>query len=339
MTQQTIGVGTTANDGTGDTVRAAFTKCNANFTELYGSDGAGTLPAGRLTLATGTPVMQATVSGATTVYYTPYYGLAVPLYNGTSFVATSIGAELSQLTTDATKSPAAVAASSVYDMFVWSDAGTIRCTRGPAWTNPTTRSMALTQLNGVLVNSAAITNGAAQYRGTYVGTIASNGASTIDWILGAAITAARLMVWNYYNRVNVITRVTDTQAAYTYQSATVRQAGGSTYNQINYVCGVAEDAPDASYQQTVATAATAGATNYIGVGDDSITAFETVPGRIQTVAAAALTASADVRYQKGFGEPMLGVHYLAALEAGDGAVNIGTYNVGQIGELSFAFMM
>ena len=35
MTQQIINVGTTANSGTGDTLRAAGTKINANFTELY----------------------------------------------------------------------------------------------------------------------------------------------------------------------------------------------------------------------------------------------------------------------------------------------------------------
>lgn len=35
MTQQTINVGTAANDRTGDTLRAAFQKANANFTELY----------------------------------------------------------------------------------------------------------------------------------------------------------------------------------------------------------------------------------------------------------------------------------------------------------------
>ena len=34
MSIQLINVGTTANDGTGDTARAAFTKCNANFTFL-----------------------------------------------------------------------------------------------------------------------------------------------------------------------------------------------------------------------------------------------------------------------------------------------------------------
>ena len=36
MAQQTIGIGSSANDGTGDPLRTAFTKINANFTELYG---------------------------------------------------------------------------------------------------------------------------------------------------------------------------------------------------------------------------------------------------------------------------------------------------------------
>lgn len=35
MAKQTINVGTTANDGTGDTLRASFVKVNDNFTELY----------------------------------------------------------------------------------------------------------------------------------------------------------------------------------------------------------------------------------------------------------------------------------------------------------------
>jgi hypothetical protein len=37
MAKQTISLGTTANDGTGDPLRTAFTKTNANFTELYTS--------------------------------------------------------------------------------------------------------------------------------------------------------------------------------------------------------------------------------------------------------------------------------------------------------------
>lgn len=39
MTKQAINVGTTANDKKGDSLRAAFQKVNANFTELYEAVG------------------------------------------------------------------------------------------------------------------------------------------------------------------------------------------------------------------------------------------------------------------------------------------------------------
>ncbi|RSV36409.1 hypothetical protein CA234_18620, partial [Sphingomonas sp. ABOLE] len=42
MAKQSINVGAVANDGTGDTERAAWIKANANFDELY--DGAARLP-------------------------------------------------------------------------------------------------------------------------------------------------------------------------------------------------------------------------------------------------------------------------------------------------------
>ena len=38
MTKQTITIGAVPNDGTGDPLRTAFTKVNANFTELYTAD-------------------------------------------------------------------------------------------------------------------------------------------------------------------------------------------------------------------------------------------------------------------------------------------------------------
>lgn len=42
MTKQAIGLGTTANDHAGDSLRVAGTKINANFTELYTALGNGT---------------------------------------------------------------------------------------------------------------------------------------------------------------------------------------------------------------------------------------------------------------------------------------------------------
>lgn len=41
MAQNIINVGTSANSGDGDTVRDAFIKVNANFTELYNTDNTG----------------------------------------------------------------------------------------------------------------------------------------------------------------------------------------------------------------------------------------------------------------------------------------------------------
>ncbi len=38
MAKQTINVGSSANDGTGDPNRTAFQKCNSNFDELYSAD-------------------------------------------------------------------------------------------------------------------------------------------------------------------------------------------------------------------------------------------------------------------------------------------------------------
>lgn len=46
MAKQTIDVGTYANDGTGDSLRSAFTKINSNFTELYDGAGGGTADLG-----------------------------------------------------------------------------------------------------------------------------------------------------------------------------------------------------------------------------------------------------------------------------------------------------
>jgi len=48
MARQTINIGTTANDGTGDPLRTAFDKINDNFIELYGADGDSNTLAGNL---------------------------------------------------------------------------------------------------------------------------------------------------------------------------------------------------------------------------------------------------------------------------------------------------
>ena len=44
MAKQTINIGATANDTSGDSIRAAFNKVNENFTDLYNTTTANNVP-------------------------------------------------------------------------------------------------------------------------------------------------------------------------------------------------------------------------------------------------------------------------------------------------------
>lgn len=71
MAQQTINIGTTANDGTGDPIRSAFDKANDNFTELYGGAGAASYTAGDgITLNTLEFDLDAALTTVTSIFNT-----------------------------------------------------------------------------------------------------------------------------------------------------------------------------------------------------------------------------------------------------------------------------
>ena len=315
-----------SSDASGNWTCLAYTKANGQAVASSGGGGAPSSPQGRLTLTSGAPVLTATVSGATTVYYAPYTGQYVPLYNGSTWEMTDAGGELSQATTDSAKSPAGCAANSNYDLFVWSDSGTIRCTRGPAWTSSTARGTGagtteLERVNGVSVNKVAITNGPAANRGTYVGTIRTNGSSQVDWIYGASATggtAGFLGVWNMYNRVDVATTVTDSTDTWSYNSSTIRAANASTTNRVSFVCGLAEDHFYASYNSPGVNNGAGTAAGIVGIGYDVTNAFS---GRWTWggFGAASLFSAAGGEYMAS----ALGFHFVQACES---AGNTNTYN-------------
>jgi hypothetical protein len=275
------------------------------------------VPQGRLTLQSGVPVMGTTQSAKTTIYYSAYLGDQVPIYDGTNMAPTTItGGQISTLTTDTTKNPAAIGASKVNDWFVWNDSGTIRLSHGPDWTNDTTRSAgtALVIVNGIRLNNASITNGPAASRGTYVGTTRSNASSQLDWIVGTAASgggAAFLNVWNMYNRVNVAAQVQDTTASWTY-SGVFRSANGSNSNRVSYVMGLAEDYSSAEYSVTQeGTSAVFGAA---GVGYD---ATNNASGAFSD----AYSGAASLRSSVGGKYAVLdvGYHFMQAIEYGGGS--------------------
>jgi hypothetical protein len=120
-------------------------------------------------------------------------------------------------------------------MFVWNDSGTIRCTRGPAWTNSgaftSTRGTGagtteLEQFEGRYVNKVAITNGPAARRGVYVGSVRTNGSTQLTDFGGTRL------VWNMFNRHRRDVYVFETTDTWTYSTATWREANGATTNRV-----------------------------------------------------------------------------------------------------------
>jgi hypothetical protein len=294
-----------------------------NTTTFFRGDGtfaapptsAGTVtPQVRITLVSGLAVFTTDQSALSTLFVTPASGNLVPIYDGVNMNPTPF-AEVSQLTTDATKSPAAVAASSVYDVFCWVDSGTNRCTRGPAWTNDTTRSAgtALVLVQGIWLNSVSITNGPAAQRGTYVGSVRSDASSLYTFrfgAVGAGGSAALVIVWNMYNRVPGAFMVSDNNAAWT-PAAGPASLDASTGNRISILHGIDEDAVYATLQlrnsQTVV-----GIVKF-GIGLNSTSAFS---GR--SANSYANTVSDLAHHAEFNGYIGLGYNFLQALESAAG---------------------
>lgn len=198
----------------------------------------GASPGGRLTLSSGVSV-PGNIVGATTVYYTPHASDWIQLYDGVNWLW-RIFAETSQLLSDVTKSPAAAAADKIYDMFAWLDSGTMRCTRGPAWTSDTARGVgaATTELEmfaGRQVNKYDVMNGPLARRGLYVGSIRTDvgGATVTD-----TANVPRRAVWNLFNRVQRVWDRSYTPAPYTYTLPAPRLVNLEANNVAYYLCGL-----------------------------------------------------------------------------------------------------
>ena len=319
-----IGIGTYTSSGTTLTRTVTKSTNSNNAISLSGSAAVFITPRaedfympgapqGRLTLTTATPVVTSALSAQTTVYYTPYIGRLVPLYNGTTFYMVDIGGELSQVTTDTTKSPAACANNSAYDVFVWDNAGTMRATRGPLWSSLTARGTGaatteLEMVQGVLVNKYAITNGPSAQRGTYVGSFRTNGTASIDY------NAASKYLWNTYNRVkgNIETVYS---SAHTYTTASYRAWNNSTtigQARCDFFVGLAEDAAVVlgSFQNFNTSSTDSG---FVSVGVNTTTAATTPAAYVSGLNAATVIYGLGSNYLV---RPILGHNYLNALQLG-----------------------
>jgi len=275
---------------------------------------------GRLTLTSGTPVLSATVSAATSVFYTPYIGNIITTYNGTTLFQTATSELSVALGSN-------WVTNSNYDFYIGFDSSTLRLCSGAAWTSDTARNETLVRVNGVLLNNASMTcrynntttfTCAAQ-RCSYVGTMRTGAAGQTNYIFGASSaggTAASFGLWNMYNRVGIGTLVQDSTASWTQAATSIRAENSSNGNRCSFLLGQQEDEVYASFQG-MANAVSATGQSQTGIGLDSTTTFSGPIGFLQ----ASFTGSIRGEFETN----TLGWHFLQALE-GTSAGGTTTWN-------------
>lgn len=271
------------------TLQADLQAIQAAVKAFYDGSVTAVQPGGRLTLTTATPVTTGDVTGAETLYYTPYKGNKIALYDGSSAWKVYSFAELSIDVPDATN---------CYDVFAYDNAGAVALEL-TAWTNETTRATALTFQNGVYVKTGATTR---RYLGTFYSTTAGNGQIEDSF--------AKRNLWNYYNRVERGMRVTEATDTWNYTIGTYRQANGSTANQLEFVIGVSEDAVEARVATVVQNTNTGVLVN-VAIGLDSTTASSATEILPIDISAANLRLFVAAGYT---GLPGVGRHTLVWLE-------------------------
>jgi len=247
-----------------------------NPSQPVGSTQGTGAPGGRLTLQSGVPVMFTNQLNKQVIFYAPYQGAFVPIYNGTtmqpyqftSSLNDTVGLQLNM--GGAANFPSGTA----FDVFVTLIGG-IPTLVATQWTNVTTRATTLSIFGGVLTNSGSMTSQTgpntsatvAVNQGTFLGSVAmaaGNGAT--QWQFGANVTAGSFNIANYYNPVLFTSIVTDNSGGYTYVSATVRQARNNASNQHTFMSCSSERAIFAYYAAAMQQSAVNGASVFTGVG-------------------------------------------------------------------------
>lgn len=306
-----LGLGTVATKTASDNTKTNAAMVNggttignlAVFSDVNGTieDGGmpasvffNTLCAGRVTLTSGVPVTTSDVLAATTVYFTPYKGNLISLFDGVSTWTTITFSETSIAVPGTT--------STIYDLFGYNNAGTLAL-ETQTWTNDTTRAVGVVLQDGVYVKNGATTR---RYLGSFR-TTTVNG-QTED-------SVAKRYLYNYYNRVIRNMKVVESTSSWNYSANAYRQANGSTANQLDFIVGITEDAVYAQVTHAVGNNTATNRTTYIGIGLDSTTVNSALVFNKLVASNSALEAGIAT-----FNNPVaVGRHTLVWLEHGAGA--------------------
>lgn len=263
------------------------------------SVGLASIADGRLTVSSTLPVPTSDLTAQSTIYYLPYKGHQIALYDGTSWSVYSIGAGISLAL-------AGLTSGGNYDVFLWNDAGTLTLEL-VQWTNDTTRATALVRQDGVYCKTGELGK-------RYVGTIRTTSTTTTE------DSAAKRFVYSHDNRVPRSGTQADSTASWNPASTAMSAVnGGDADWKHEFVNGLSEDeveaeasvlasqdsmsigSPPAAYSLAIdVDAATAGDTNS-SAGSHS---FATNNSNIRQ------KVSATYR-----GRPGVGYHYLQVIES------------------------
>lgn len=241
---------------------------------------------GRLTLAAGTPVTTADQTAKSTVYFSPYKGDQIALYDGTIWVYRRFS-EISVAVPSTTVTP--------FDIFAYDSNGTVTL-ETTNWTNDTTRATNLVDQNGINVKSGVTTR-------RYLGTGRTTGSSG-----QCEDSLANRLLWNFHHRV-MRPLFRSEATGHTYTTGSFRAWNNSaSAAQVTFMVGVLEDAISAHVQARVAVGA--GGDGKVSLGLNSTTAsafYDYIYGTaVQTYA----VGSSAMLY------PALGYNYACPIELG-----------------------
>ncbi len=258
-----------------------------------GLSGDSIYPAqGRLTLTSGDPEGNTSVSGGSTLYYSPYCGDRLALYYNSAWSLYSFAETSLDLS--------ALAADTVYDVFACYNGSAVTL-EALAWSSASARATALTRQNGVYVKSGDPTR---RYLGT-VRTTATAGTS--------ANTENKRFVYNYYNKLPFAVKTANSNASWTYTTAAWREYNGGTgQTRAEFVAGMTGGNYSITFSATCSTVA-ANVSSFIGVALNS-TAASTCHFRYKEsnkIDAAKLADSGGIVSQ-------LGYNYTTQVECADG---------------------
>ena len=174
---------------------------------------------GRLTVSSGVPVPTTDIS-TSTIYYTPYNGDRISLYDGTSWSAYSF--------TERTLALGTLISGRNYDVFMYNNSGTLTL-ESLAWTSNTARATSLTLTDGVYLRTGSLTR---RYLGTFRTTSTTTTADSLN----------NRLVWNANNQVERAVKM-DTYTYYGYTGHTYTAGAWRAWNNdsgliIGYVVGL-----------------------------------------------------------------------------------------------------